>query len=337
MQVATHGAKVVVLGTGGTIAARASSPADTIGYVAGEIGVAQLLAMLPGQSESKESEGAIFITEQIAQIDSKDMDFSVWQALVARCDWWLRNGEVTGIVITHGTDTLEETAFFLQCVLSPAKPVVLACAMRPATALTPDGPQNLLDALQVASFAGAQGVVAVCAGELHAARDVQKDHTHRTHAFSSGDAGPLGFVEAQRLRLLRNWPLAGSLSAKSAIDTVASLSCLPRVELIFNHAGADGDMVDALLADTRHPPVQGLVVAGTGNGTISRRLEAALRRAMASGVRVVRSTRCAYGQVIPSCPSYLADLPAIADSNGLSPAKARVALMLELAGIVPVY
>ena len=119
--------------------------------------------------------------------------------MLQRVEACLTDPEVRGVVVTHGTDTLEETAFLLQAVLAPAKPVVLTCAMRPSTALVPDGPQNLVDAMQVASEPGARGVVAVCAGQVHSARLVQKVHTYRTDAFDSGDAGPLGLVEAGRL------------------------------------------------------------------------------------------------------------------------------------------
>jgi L-asparaginase len=137
------------------------------------------------------------------QVDSKDMGFEVWRELALRCAHWLADTTVKGIVITHGTDTLEETAWFLQSVLAAGKPVVLTCAMRPATALAPDGPQNILDAVTVALDPLATGVVAVCAGVVHSARDVQKDHPYRLDAFSSGDAGPLGFVEENAVRWVK--------------------------------------------------------------------------------------------------------------------------------------
>jgi L-asparaginase len=251
------------------------------------------------------------------------MDFGIWRTLAQRVAHWLAQEEVQGIVITHGTDTLEETAFFLQALLDPAKPVVLTCAMRPATALAPDGPQNMLDAVAVASHTGARGVVAVCAGVIHSAVDVQKVHTYRLDAFSSGDAGPIGFVEEGRLRLSRNWPSAHAAHGQTAIKSIAMAadgSAWPRVDIVLNYAGADGRAVRALVADG----VQGLVVAGTGNGTLHHALEAALLQAQAGGVRVLRATRCLEGRVLPKGSDVLAD------SQGLSPVKARVALMLEL-------
>src|SRR5690349_5601679 len=189
--------RVLVLGTGGTIAGRAASSDDNIGYVAGQVGVAELLSGIEAPP------GIALEAEQIAQVDSKDMEFSIWCALARRCAQALADPAVDGIVITHGTDTLEETAFFLHSVLAASKPVALTCAMRPATALSPDGPQNVRDAIAVAATAGAHGVSVVCAGVVHAAVDVQKTHTYRLDAFASGDAGPLGFVEEGQVRLAR--------------------------------------------------------------------------------------------------------------------------------------
>ena len=312
----TNKKKIVILGTGGTIAGTAAQAGDNLGYTAAQVGIGQLVAALSALVASPFE----LLSEQVAQVDSKDMDFGIWRALAQRVAYWLAQDEVQGMVITHGTDTLEETAFFLQTVLDPQKPVVLTCAMRPATSLAPDGPQNMLDAVAVASHAGARGVVAVCAGAIHSAFDVQKVHTYRLDAFSSGDAGPLGYVEEGRLRLLRNWPAASTKWAQAATKITNENSDLtwPRVEIVMNYAGADGRAVRALVADG----AQGLVVAGTGNGTLHHALEAALLEAQACGVRVVRATRCLEGRVIPKPHDR------IADSLGLTPVKARVALML---------
>ncbi len=310
------GQKIVVLGTGGTIAGTSAQAGDNIGYTAAQVGVAQLLEAVPGL----QAVAGALQTEQVAQIDSKDMDGAVWRVLALRCAHHLADPEVRGIVITHGTDTLEETAWFLHQVLDARKPVVLTCAMRPATALTPDGPQNLLDAAAVAMTPGATGVLMVASGEVHGARHVQKVHPYRVHAFTSCDAGPLGFVEEGTLRLTKNWPLALDGKALVAIEKIADVATWPRVEIVISHAGATGAVVDALVRDG----VQGLVVACTGNGTIHHALEAALLRAHDAGVKIVRSTRCPEGQVLPK-PGDL-----FPDSLGLSPVKARIALMLDL-------
>ena len=318
---------IVVLGTGGTIAGTANSASDNIGYTAAQVGVAQLLADVPGMPAVLA--GHRLMSEQVAQVDSKDMSFAVWQALAQRVRHHLSSDDVAAVVITHGTDTLEETAFFLQSVLPVAlinaKPVVLTAAMRPASSFSPDGPQNLLDSVTVALAPGAHGVVAVCAGSVHSGFDVQKSHTYRLDAFSSGDAGPQAYVEEGQVRLLKNWPLAPAEYAQSAIQSILTWDDWPRVEIVMNYAGGSGAVVDAVLQPAAgSSPLRGLVVAATGNGTIHVDLEAALRRAQAQGVRVVRASRCASGRVLPTAHSEFAH------SHGLSPVKARIALMLDL-------
>jgi L-asparaginase len=304
--------KIIVLGTGGTLAGTAADAQDNIGYRAGQIGIGELLARIPSLR------GLPLEAEQVAQIDSKDMSFDIWRSLALRCAHWLALDDVAGIVIGHGTDTLEETAYFLQAVLAPGKPVVLTCAMRPTTALVPDGPQNLVDAIAVASTPGARGVVAVCAGTIHAAADVAKEHTYRLDAFTSGDAGPVGYVEEGAVRQVRAWPDAAPVSG--ALAKLSSVVRWPRVEIVTSHAGASGAMVAALLAQG----VDGLVVAATGNGTVHQQLEAALVQARDGGLRVVRASRCPQGRV-QTTPH-----DALPHAGGLSPVKARVALLLEL-------
>jgi L-asparaginase len=305
---------IVVLGTGGTIAGTAPVAGDHLGYRAAQLGVAQLLDAIPSLRSLP------LATEQVAQLDSKDVTHAVWQQLALRCAHWLAQPEVSGVVVTHGTDTLEETAYFLQAVLMPAKPVVLTCAMRPADALSADGPQNVADAVSVARTPGARGVVAVCAGTVHGADDVSKVHPYRLDAFASNDAGPIGYVEAGRVRLVRPWSAPTADAARPLLEAIRTdPSRWPRVQIVLSHAGADGTVVDALVA----AGVDGIVVAGTGNGTLHAAMEAALSTASQRGVRVLRSTRCAQGQVLPHAGDAW---PATA----LSPVKARIALMLEL-------
>jgi L-asparaginase len=315
--------KIVVLGTGGTIAGLAGDPARSRHYVAAQKPVADLLGAVPVPA------GCELLSEQVAQVDSKDIDLAVWQRLLLRCQHWLAQDDVRGLVITHGTDTLEETALLLQSVLAPAKPVVLTCAMRPANAPDADGPRNLADALQVAACIGAQGVIVVCAGQIHAAVEVQKVHTSRLDAFGSGDAGPLGRISPDGVQLGRDWPRSGKAWSAPDVQALAACTAWPRVEVIYSHALAGGAIVDTLLDTevTRRlgvPPVQGLVVAGTGNGTVHHALRDALQRAAAAGVHVVRASRCAAGVVSSTGED---EFP---DAHGLSPAKARVALMLSL-------
>jgi L-asparaginase len=310
--------KIIVLGTGGTIAGTAASAGDSLGYRSAQLGVGDLLKAIPGIEQALAGHALAF--EQVAQVDSKDMDFVLWQHLLERVAFWCDQPDVQAVVITHGTDTAEETAWFLSRTLATGKPVVLTCAMRPATALAPDGPQNLLDAISVAVHPEAAGVLLVCAGRIHTARDVQKIHTSRVDAFDSGDAGPLGFVEHGRLRLPRGWPLAPARADRVLMTTVLQARHWPWVAVICSHAGADARVVTSLQA----AGVQGIVVAGTGNGTVHQALEGALLKARSAGVAVVRASRCAHGQV------WSADDAPLPDSAGLSAVKARIDVFLQL-------
>jgi len=249
------------------------------------------------------------------------MSFAVWRTLALRAAHHLARADVAGIVVTHGTDTLEETAYFLQRVLAPTKPVVMTAAMRPATSLQADGPQNLLDAVRVAGHAGARGVVAVVNGQVHSAHDVRKTHTYRIDTFSSSDAGPLGVMEEEKLRLWRAWPQGVAMGAERL---PADVSAWPRVEIIGSYTGASGAVVRALCASG----VQGFVVAATGNGTLHHELEAALLEAQASGVRVLRSSRCLNGRVLGQADDRLPS------ADDLTPVKARVELMLGMMSLL---
>ena len=303
---------IVILGTGGTIAGTAKSAADGVGYTAAQLRVEDLLAAVPTLA------GRRLEAHQVAQLDSKDMDFATWQVLASAVQAHLARPEVGGVVITHGTDTLEETAYLLHRVLAPAKPVVLTAAMRPATALAPDGPQNLADAVQVAATPGAAGVVVAFAGRVHDAVQVRKTHSYRVDAFESADGALVARVEEGVVRLLGRWP-AGEALGLARLATPAER--WPRVDIVMNHAGADGRVVRALLATG----VDGIVAAGTGNGTLAEPLDAALHEAEARGVRIVRSTRCDAGPVM--------ELPGLLPTAGaLSPVKARIELILALLG-----
>ncbi len=280
--------RVVILGTGGTIAGTAASATEAVGYQAAQLGVERLVAAVPALADVP------LECEQVAQLNSKDMTHAVWQRLAQRCAHHLARDGVAGVVVTHGTDTLEESAYFLHRVLAPAKPLVLTAAMRPATSMQADGPQNLLDAVTVArdgAALGWRGVMAVLAGTVHAAVDVRKVHGWRLDAFDSGDAGPVGAVVAGAVQRWRD-VLAGT---GLGLDAIAlDTAHWPRVEVVTSHAGASGRVVDALVADG----VDGLVVAATGFGDVHAEVQAALERARARGVAVAVATRCAYGPVI---------------------------------------
>lgn len=299
--------KTVILGTGGTIAGTAATATDAVGYTAAQLGVERLVAAVPALAE------AALECEQVAQVDSKDMTHAVWQRLAQRCAHHLARDDVAGVVVTHGTDTLEETAYFLHRVLAPARPLVLTAAMRPATSLQADGPQNLIDAMTV-SRSGLGGVAVVLAGVAHAAADVRKLHGWRLDAFGSGDAGPLGVIEAGRWRAFRSLPAGVALG----LDVIAGDPAgWPRVEVVTSHAGVSGRVVDAL----RALGVDGMVVAATGSGTVHAALAAALQRARDAGVAVRVASRCAFGPAIDAASGAV---------DARTPWQMRVDLLLEL-------
>ena len=310
---------LVVLGTGGTIAGSAASAADNVSYRSATLPVATLLAALDVPA------GLAVESEQVEQLDSKDMDFATWRRLAFRIAAHLARPHVIAVIVTHGTDTLEETAYFLQRVLAPAKPVVLTAAMRPATSRLADGPQNLGDAIAVATARDAHGVTVVVAGTVHSALDVRKVHPYRLDAFGSGDAGPIARVEEGRLRMLRPWP--GAAGAPPGIDVLPEdATAWPRVGIVTSSAGADAASVGALV----DAGFAGLVVAATGNGRVHASLVAPLRDAMARGCAVLRSTRCLDGTVIDAtAPSADDDLPS---AGALTPQQARVELIVRLLG-----
>ena len=340
--------RVVILGTGGTIAGTAQDPSRQWAYRAAQLSVSQLVEAVP------ELEGVPLETVQVAQVDSKDMSWSVWRALGRALHEHLERDEVAGVVITHGTDTLEETAYLLQALHDGAKPVVLTAAMFPATSPHADGPTNLRDAVRVVLEAAQRclgGVVAVMHGRVWSAGAVRKSHTHAPDAFDGGDAPPLVTLKREPVELEEDVVKAlsrlgfraqGAGAAEPAEESWTSVwhrcgrwgwGCLeadpPRVEIVCSHADADGWIVRAMLAQakTTTRPLRGIVVAGTGHGTIHAGLTEALREAACQGVTVWRSSRVARGGVLPREGDEWPGVP------HLTAAQARVALMLSLLGV----
>ncbi len=320
--------RIVVLGTGGTIAGDAANADDELGYRAATRSIDDLLSHLSLESADAWSLGPhlAFETEQVAQLDSKDMDFATWRVLARRVAHHLARDEVGAIVITHGSDTLEETAYFLQRLLAPKKPVVFTAAMRPASSSRADGPRNLRDAITLARDRSVVGVTLVMAGEAHTAVDVHKAHSRRLDAFVSGDAGVVGRFENDRFVQARDdldrIERVGGESGGVALLPV-DLGAWPAVEIVSSHAGASPRLVSAMGA----LGVQGIVVAATGNGTVHRALEAALLDAQAAGIRVLRATRCLGGGIAAAGTTAVEQLPS---AGALTPVKARVELILQL-------
>ncbi len=317
--------RIVLLGTGGTIAGAGGAKANSgLEYVAGTVPVDQLAQGI------EVPDGYQLTFEQIAQIDSKDMDFAVWQRLATRCAALIADPEVASVIITHGTDTIEETAFFLHSVLRlNSKPVVLTCAMRPTTAVLADGPQNLQDAIEVATAKDSAGVLVVCAGEVHGAVAVRKAHPYRLNAFESGEMGPVGFIEEGHVRY--PLPIAPNQHLLCDLQLVQEQDPTewPRVEILSSHTGVGTKLVDMLIEERRRGAsgaVDGLVIAATGNGSLHADLEEAALRAVDAGIGVWRASRCLNGKIIPTSRDK------IEHAGSLYPVKARIALMLSLLG-----
>ncbi|MCP1173200.1 asparaginase [Ralstonia chuxiongensis] len=307
---------IAILATGGTIAGSADDAGSAARYRAGAVPIDQLLAASKLGLERLANVRA----EQVAQIDSKDLTFDVWEKLVARIRHWIDVERVDGVVITHGTDTLEETAMLLHLTQQTDTPIVLTAAMRPSTSLSADGPLNLLNAVRLAASPSARGrgVLVALNQRVHAARDVQKGHTYAVEAFVSPDTGALGFVLDAQVQFQR----AGQRVGAADVLPMPPAGQWPWVEVVASYAQPDARVVDALVA----AGVKGLVIAATGAGSIHANLEAALNRASQQGVFVLRSTRTGAG-VVPAQPGG----ERWASSGSLNPYKARVLLTLLLA------
>jgi len=317
--------KIVVLGTGGTIAGESNSENEGLAYQAAQRSIQDLIQAVAGKSQSLPPvlTGFQIESEQVSQIDSKDMDFTLWHRLALRCDHWLSQADVHSVVITHGTDTLEETAYFLSQVVQRDKPIVLTCAMRPANFKDADGPQNMRDALNASAQLKGHGVWLVAAGEIHQSQYVQKVHPTRLNAFDSGEFGPAAVVRDDQI-VWHPGPLKkhqeNRLNASLDIHALPMPTDWPWVEIILNHVQTDVRHVQALI----DAGIKGLVVAGTGNGSISQLMKEALLKAQGRGVAVCLSSRCNQGLVIRTANH------AFETAKELNPAKARVALILNL-------
>jgi L-asparaginase len=306
--------KVAVLSTGGTIASK-QDPVKG-GYVPALSGE-ELVAAVPAIKNIAQIQ-----VEQISNIPSPDMTPEIWLRLAGRVNELLARPEIVGIVVTHGTDTLEETAYFLATVI--VKPVILVGAQRPAS--DSDGPRNLLDAIRVAIApeAASKGVMVVMNGQVSAARDVTKTNTNRVETFRGLEFGQLGVADTEKVRFYRA-PLRRQTFA------VDSRTQLGRVDIVMSYAGADGLVIRSLLRDDA---VQGLVVAGTGLGDVSGSMFDAIQEARERGIPVVISTRVPTGRVFPLGAGKGSALAlkrigcVLADD--LSPQKARILLMLAL-------
>jgi len=310
--------RIAILATGGTIAG-AQADRSQAGYQAGKFQIGDLIAAVPQLQELAELSG-----EQVANIGSQTMTDDVWLTLAKRANVLLARRDVDGIVITHGTDTLEETGYFLNLVLKSDKPAVLVGSMRPATAIGADGPANLYDAVAVAADpeARGRGVLAVLNNEIHYAREIEKRNATQLDTFESPNRGRAGLVNTGHVVFFAKPTPRHTTQTEFEVDR---LDRLPRVEIVYSYANLGPEFVDFAVKDG----AKGLVLAGVGDGNTTDAALAALERAAKQGIAVVRSTRTGSGIVARNMELDDDRLGFIA-SMDLNPQKARVLLMLGL-------
>ena len=309
--------KVYILATGGTIAGSGSS-ATKSNYSAGQVAIGTLLDAVPAINDVAYVEG-----EQVVNIGSQDMSDDVWLVLAKRVNELLAQADVNGIVITHGTDTMEETAFFLSLVTNSNKPVVLVGAMRPSTAISADGPVNLYNAVVTAASPASmgRGVLVCMNGKVYGAADVTKTNTTSVDTFQSPNSGPLGYIHNGEVRFFR----PAAKLADAPYFNIAGLKALPKVGIAYGYSSVEGDVVKMMIKKD----YKGIVYAGVGNGNIHKNVFPELEKARKDGIIVVRSSRV---------PTGATTLDAEVDDNkyefvaswGLNPQKARILLMLAL-------
>ena len=310
--------RIVIVATGGTIAGSGEST-TAAGYTSGAVAVDVLIDAVPQMKKFADVRGV-----QVASIGSQDMNDEVWVRLATEVNRLLGQPDVDGIAITHGTDTMEETAYFLNLVLKSDKPVVMTGAMRPSTSLSADGPLNIYNAVGVASDPRAKGlgVLVVANDDIHGARAVTKHHTTDVQTFISPEVGLIGVCLFDDREFARA-PVRGHTTATPF--KVAAGQTLPRVDVIYAHAGMSPDLIDAAVANG----AKGIVIAGVGDGNMTSPALAAVTRAVAKGVVVVRSSHAGEGIIRRNIEVDDDKLGTVA-SKELNPVKARVLLKLAL-------
>ena len=307
---------VWVLSTGGTIAGQGATSTSLTEYKGGVLTGADLVKAVPEIPLIADVK-----VEQISNVPSSNITIAHWLTLSKRINQIFSEHPTTaGVVITHGTNTMEETAYFLNLTVKHDRPVVLVGSMRPATAISADGPLNLLNAVRTAASPAARGkgVLVVLNDEISAARDVTKTSTLRVETFRSPDLGYLGFVDGDKISFYRS-PTRRHTTA-SEFD-VTNLKELPPVEILYSYVQPNPILIEALLASG----VKGIVLAGTGAGLVSTIEKDAL--AKAKGTVIVRSSRTGSGRV-PAREDY--DPLGLIAADNLNPQKARILLMLAL-------
>jgi len=314
----TKKANIVILATGGTIAGAAATGTQA-GYTSGAVTIDAMIAAVPGIKDMANIKG-----EQVSNVGSQDMSFDIMLTLAKRINELMTKSDVDGIVVTHGTDTMEETAFFLNLVVKGDKPVVMVGSMRPSTAVSADGPLNLFNAVGVAVDPNAKGrgILVVMNDWIHAAHSLTKTSTTAIQTFQSPLRGLVG-VASYGKNDFYNTPEWKHTSGSEF--NVAEVTKLPRVDIVFACADMSADLIDASVANG----AKGIVIAGVGNGNMNKASLDAAANAVKKGVVVVRSTRVATGTVGRNVEVNDDQLGFIA-SDELNPQKARILLALAL-------
>lgn len=310
---------VMILATGGTIAGTGATSTTTVGYTAATVGVERLIAAVPELAKVANVKG-----EQVFQIASENMNNDYWLVLAKRVNVLLARADVDGVVITHGTDTLEETAYFLDLVVKSRKPVVLVGAMRPSTALSADGPINLYNAVLLAASPEAigKGVLVVMNDQIQAARDVTKTNTSTLDSFKTPELGLLGYIQGSKPFFYR--ASSRKHTADSEFD-ISNLNSLPQVDIVYGYANMGPVALDALVA----AGAKGIIHAGVGDGSLASRVTPALKAARQKGVVIVRASRVGQGIVARNGEANDDELDFVV-ADTLNPQKARILLMLAL-------
>jgi L-asparaginase len=309
---------VVILATGGTIAGTADTGTQA-GYTSGQVGIETMINSVPGIEKLANLTG-----EQISNVGSQDMSIEIWLKLANRVNELLASNDVDGIVITHGTDTQEETAFFLNLVVKSDKPVVTTGSMRPSTAVSAEGPLNLYNAVAVAAHPDSKGkgTMVVMNDQIHAARAVTKTNTTAVQTFVSPFRGLLGAVLYGQIEFYRS---PYGIHTTESIFSVDGLSSLPRVDIIYAAADTSADLIDLSVK----AGAKGIVIAGVGNGNMNAATLEACKKAVDAGIVVVRSTRLPSGYVIRNAEVNDDEAGTVAGDD-INAAKSRVLLMLCL-------
>jgi L-asparaginase len=310
---------IVILATGGTIAGVGESSHGSK-YASGKVTVEQMIEANPSLKELANLKG-----EQVFQMGSENMNDDSWLTIARKVNDLVNDSDVDGIVITHGTDTLEETAYFLNLTIHTKKPIILVGAMRPSSSVSADGPLNLYNAVAVAANKDARnkGVLVVFNDKIFAARDVTKNHTTNVAAFTAPNTGPIGNSYYGNVIFYHD---VLRKHTNNSMFNIKNIKSLPKVEIVYGYTNQDAGMIDYLVSSE----TKGIICAGVGDGNIYKSvLEKLIKVKKENDLAIVRSSRVGGGFVVPNVEINDNENGFVVSDN-LSPQKARILLKLAL-------